>query len=220
VSDVVARLERQQHRRFVKTHTPLDGVSMDERATYIVVARHPLDMAVSLFHQGDNLDRARLAELTGEPERAHPPRPSVHEWLVRWTQTETTAVEQPDSLVGVLHHLTDAWARDPSMVLLLHYDDLLADLAGEMRRVADRLGIEVPEAMWPSLVEAATFDRMRARSDELVPNRLGVLKDPAAFFRRGRSGAGRELLSPAELGAYEERVAFLAPPDLVAWLHR
>jgi aryl sulfotransferase len=220
VADVVAHLERQQHRRFVKTHTPLDGVPMDARATYIVVARHPLDMAVSLYHQGDNLDRRRLAELTGKPERVRPPRPSVHEWLARWTQTETTALEQPDSLVGVLHHLSDAWVRDPSMVLLVHYDDLLADLAAEMRRVADRLGIEVPEAVWPSLVEAATFDRMRSRSAELVPNRLGVLKDPAAFFRRGTSGAGRDLLRPAELAAYEERVASLAPPDLVAWLHR
>jgi aryl sulfotransferase len=220
VSDVVARLERQQHRRFVKTHTPLDGVPMDDRATYIVVARHPLDMAVSLYHQGDNLDRRRLAELTGEAERPRPPRPPVHEWLVRWTQTETTAVEQPDSLVGVLHHLNDAWSRDSSKVLLVHYDDLLADLAGEMRRVADRLGIEVSEAVWPSLVDAATFERMRSRSAELVPNRLGVLKDPAAFFRRGSSGAGRGLLGPAELAAYEQRVASLAPPDLVAWLHR
>ena len=198
----------------------MDGVPVDARATYIVVARHPLDMAVSLYHQGDNLDRRRLAELTGEPARPSTPRPSVHEWLVRWTETETTAVEQPDSLVGVLHHLTDAWARDPSIVLLVHYDDLLADLAGEMRRVADRLGIEVPEAVWPSLVDAATFDRMRSRSAELVPNRLGVLKDPAAFFRRGTSGAGRDLLSPDELATYEERVASLAPPDLVAWLHR
>src|ERR1700754_702082 len=85
VAEVFARLERQGHRRFVKTHTPLDGVPIDERATYIVVGRHPLDMAVSLYHQGDNLDRRRLAELTGEPERPRFPRPAVHEWLVRWT---------------------------------------------------------------------------------------------------------------------------------------
>lgn len=65
VADVIARLEAQPHRRFVKTHTPLDGLPLDERVTYVVVARHPLDMAVSLYHQGDNIDRERLAELTG-----------------------------------------------------------------------------------------------------------------------------------------------------------
>src|SRR4030095_14686803 len=46
--EVYARLEAQQHRRFIKTHTPLDGVPLDPRVTYIVVARHTLDMAVSL----------------------------------------------------------------------------------------------------------------------------------------------------------------------------
>lgn len=220
VADVFARLERQRHRRFVKTHTPLDGISIDGRATYIVVGRHPLDMAVSLYHQGDNLDRRRLAELTGEPERPRQPRPDVHDWLVSWTQADTSPVEQPDSLVGVLHHLSDAWSRDSSNVLLVHYDDLLADLDGEMRRVAHRLGIEVPEHVWPVLVEAATFDRMRSRSEELTPNTLGVLKDPSRFFRSGRSGAGSEMLAPDELAAYNERVRALAPADLVAWLHR
>jgi aryl sulfotransferase len=219
VSDVFARLERQQHRRFVKTHTPLDGVPIDGRATYIVVGRHPLDMAVSLYHQGDNLDRRRLAELTGKPERPRRPRPDVHDWLVSWTQAETSAVEQPDSLVGVLHHLSDAWSRDPSNVLLVHYDDLSGGLEAEMRRIADRLGIAVPEGLWPSLVDAATFEQMRSRSDELTPNTLGVLKDPALFFRRGRSGAGREVLTADELAAYEQRVATLAPPDLLSWLH-
>jgi aryl sulfotransferase len=220
VSDVFVRLERQQHRRFVKTHTPLDGVPIDERATYIVVGRHPLDMAVSLYHQGDNLDRRRLAELTGQPERPRRPRPDVHDWLVTWTLAETSPIEQPDSLVGVLHHLSDAWSRDPSNVLLVHYDDLIANLDAEMRRVADRLGIAVPEHLWPPLVGAATFEQMRSRSHELTPNTLGVLKDAAAFFRRGRSGAGREVLSADELAAYEQRVASLAPPDLMSWLHR
>ena len=65
--DVYAHLSAQAHRRFIKTHTPLDGLPCDERVTYIVVARHPLDMAVSLYHQGDNLNRQRLRELTGQP---------------------------------------------------------------------------------------------------------------------------------------------------------
>ena len=62
---VYARLAAQDHRRFIKTHTPLDGIPLDPRATYIVTARHPLDMAVSLYHQGDNIDRVRLRQLAG-----------------------------------------------------------------------------------------------------------------------------------------------------------
>ena len=81
---VFARLAAQRHRRFIKTHTPLDGVPIDPRVTYIVAARHPLDMAVSLYHQGGNIDRERLRQLSGAspPERSDERQPSLHDWLV------------------------------------------------------------------------------------------------------------------------------------------
>src|ERR1700761_3022659 len=55
---VYAQLTEQRHRRFIKTHTPLDGIPLDPRVTYIVTARHPLDMAVSLYHQIGNINRS------------------------------------------------------------------------------------------------------------------------------------------------------------------
>jgi hypothetical protein len=221
--EVVALLAAQDHRRFVKTHTPLDGIPLDPRVIYVVVARHPLDMAVSLYHQGDNLDRERIRRLTGrpEPDEQAVPRPPLHEWLVSWIDRDVRPREEMDSLPGVMWHLSDAWVRrnEPNVVLV-HYDDLCADLEGEMRRLASLLDITVPEPLWPDLVRAATFEHMKARADTVVPDPSGVLKDGAAFFRRGTSGAGRELLTDDELAHYEARTAELAPPDLLAWLHR
>jgi aryl sulfotransferase len=223
--EVFALLDAQQHRRFIKTHTPLDGLPLDSRATFIVVARHPLDMAVSLFHQSANLNRDRMAELTGSPRpapaaRRTPPR-SVHDSLIAWINRDAAPADELDSLPGVMWHLSDAWARrHAANVVLLHYADLSADLEGSMRALAARLGIDVPEARWPALVEAAGFDRMRARADELAPDPAGVLKDANAFFRRGRSGAGRELLTDTEFAGYLDRAAKLAPPDMLTWLHR
>jgi hypothetical protein len=233
---VFARLAAQPHRRFVKTHTPLDGVPLDPRATYIVVARHPLDMAVSLYHHSRNLNRERMRELLGAPEPASEPRaepapearagrtperPELHEWLVSWIERDVAPADELDSLPGVMWHLSDAWARrDDANVLLVHYDDLIADLDGEMRRIAARLDIEVPDASWPDLVEAATFARMQARSAQLAPDAAGILKNPAAFFRQGRSGSGRDTLTADELVRYQARAAELAPPGLLAWLHR
>lgn len=221
--EVLARLAGQRHRRFIKTHTPLDGVPIDPRATYIVVARHPLDMAVSLYHQGANLNRERLRELTGAPEPAEPApaRPSLHDWLLSWIERDPAPIDELDSLPGVMWHLSDAWARrGQANVVLVHYRDLSVDLDGEMRRLAGRLGIEVPTERWPALVQAATFADMKARARRLVPDPSGVLNSVDAFFRRGSSGAGREQLSAEELATYHARVARLAPPDLLDWLHR
>ncbi len=222
-AEVYARLEAQQHRRFIKTHTPLDGIPIDERATYIVVAREPLDMAVSLYHQGDNLNRIRVRQLTGQQEPVESPqaRPPLHEWLLNWIDKDVSHSDQMDSLPGVMWHLSDAWARrDQPNVILMHYDDLLLDLAGEMHRLALRLGIEVPAQLWPTLVEAATFASMRSRADKLSPNSSGILKSPTAFFRRGVTGSGRQLLTDSEMAHYRGRVGRMAPEALLKWLHR
>lgn len=209
--DVYARLAGQPHRRFIKTHTPLDGIPSDPRVTYIVTGRHPLDMFVSLRHQLDNLDR---------PPGPHPPGEPLRESLLRWVGATGDSGAFPESLPLVMWHLSDAWARrtQPN-VLLVHYDDLAADLAGQMRDIARRLGITVPEARWPGLIEAATFERMRTRADRLVPARHGMFKDTASFFHRGTSGAGREILTAAEMAGYHARAAQLAPPDMLDWLH-
>ena len=224
--EVLERLAAQPHRRFIKTHTPLDGVPIDPRATYVVVARHPLDMAVSLFHQGDNLDRERIAEILGRPaaparDSAPTPVRSMHDSLLRWIDNDPRPAEDLDSLPGVMWHLSDAWRRrhEPN-VLLVHYADLSADLASQMRRIADRLDIAVPDATWPVLVEAAGFAQMRKRAVHLTPDPAGIMKDRDRFFRRGTSGAGRELLTDAEFAHYNKRAAALAPPDLLTWLHR
>jgi aryl sulfotransferase len=221
--ELFARLAAQPHRRFLKTHTPLDGLPIEPAATFIVVGRHPLDAAVSLYHQGENIDRRVLRRLVGLPPDDAPPapRPGLHDWLVDWIEDDPAPTESLDSLPGVIRHLADAWERrSQPNVLLVRYADLERDLEGAMRELAARLRIEVDEPAWPALVRAASFSQMRARAGAVLPDRNGVLKDPAAFFRRGTSGAAREVLSAPELHRYEQRAERLAPAGLLEWLHR
>lgn len=221
--ELFARLAAQAHRRFLKTHTPLDGLPIEPEVTYIVVARHPLDAAVSLYHQGANIDRAVLRRLVGLPLDDAPPapRPGLHQWLVEWIEDDPAPTESLDSLPGVMWHLAGAWRRrSQPNILLVRYDDLQRDLNCAMRELAERLGIQISEPTWPALVRAASFSEMRARAESLLPDRNGVLRDPEAFFRRGSSGAACEVLTEPELARYEERARRLAPAGLLEWLHR
>lgn len=219
-AEVLVRLQAQPHRRVIKTHTPLDGLPLDPRVWYVVVARHPLDAAVSLYHQGENLDRERMRQLTGGHGPAPTARPPLPEWLAAWIERDSDPRLELDSLPGVMWHLSDVWDRRyDGNVVLVHYNDLRADLEGQMRRLARRLEIEVPEHLWSQLVGAARFTAMRERAQQLVPDPVGVLKDSGAFFRRGGSGAAREVMSQEQLARYHARAAQLASPDLLAWLH-
>ena len=94
-------------------------------------------------------------------------------------------------------HLSDAWARrHHGNIVLVHFDDLVSDLDRAMRNLAEVLGVAVDEGRWPALVHAATFGAMRESGAASAPEGLGVLKDPAAFFRRGVSGDGPALFAP------------------------
>jgi aryl sulfotransferase len=121
--------------------TRLAGIPLDPRATYIMEARHPLDMAVSLYHQGDNIDRARMRELTGQPEPARL-RPG----------------SQRAACLSARRHMAPGRRVGPAeqaQYRAVHYDDLSADLAGEMRALAALLEIAVPEQAWPTLADVA-----------------------------------------------------------------
>ena len=138
-----------------------------------------------------------------------------------WVSGEASPQEDLDSIRGYFWHLTDAWQRrDEANVVLVHYDDLLGDLQGEMRRLAGRLNISIPESKWPELVQAASFATMRAQADDVLPTNSGIHKSSTAFFRRGSSGAGAEELTAPELSLYRQRAVELAQADALAWLDR
>ncbi len=231
--DVVADLEAQQHRRFIKTHTPLDGLPLHPTATYICVGRDPRDVALSMDNHMANIDlaafsaaRAQAAAIDGvelAPLQPPPPPSEIERerfWL--WVNNETSPTQSGSSLLRTLRHFETFWEAPPDLdVVMLHYDDLKADLEGQMRTLADRLGIDVPEDRWDELVGAATFDRMRASASTTAP-RAGTQSlwhDEARFFNRGTSGQWRDLLDEEDLRRYDERVAGLVLSELAAWAH-
>lgn len=231
-AEVIDRLETQRHRRFIKTHTPLDGLPFDERVTYICVARDPRDVALSWDNHVANMDvmafitkRADavglddVAEMLAEGPPVRADSPLERFWA--WVDDDTPLEAAVANLRGLLHHLQTYWdERDRPNIVLLRYEDLKADLEGEMRGLARRLGIDVPEERWPVLVGAAGFDEMRARASETAPEAGYLWQDEQQFFHRGTSGQWREVLTEADVARYRALVAALVDPELAAWLHQ
>ncbi|NKE59005.1 sulfotransferase domain-containing protein [Lentzea sp. PSKA42] len=218
----LATLESQRHRRFIKTHTPLDGLPFHQDVTYVCVGRDPRDAMLSFENAAANIHPDAMSSL--DPQVAQLPAPDPLDRF--WVWADADLVNDTTSfgvtLANLVNHVRTFWdRRDEPQVALFHYADLKADLPGQLRRLAQVLSIEVSEQRINELATAATFDHMRGRADELAPGVDAKLwRSNENFFRSGTSGQWRRLLDSAALDRYQRRVVELAPPDLVEWLHR
>ncbi|HUS62613.1 MAG TPA: sulfotransferase domain-containing protein [Acidimicrobiales bacterium] len=229
IESVVASLDAQTHRRIIKTHTPLDGLPWDERVTYVVVGRDPRDISVSWDHHADNLNLASLwsarAAAVGLDDLADlGPLPSAAadpvERFWAWAEAEGPSLTGP-TLKEILHHLQTGWhRRHESNVALFHYADLKADLPGEMSRLAGALGMDVGPTRLAQLAAEGTFEAMKARADELVPDRANkIWLDNSSFFHKGANGQWLDVVDRDGIARYGARVAELAAADLGTWAH-
>ena len=231
VDSVLDDLERQTHRRVIKSHTPLDGLPYDDRVTYICVGRDPRDVALSMLrHHANNNQAVVMAArnaVVGTDAPAPPPRPdagnsSLLDRFWSWVDDPTPVAGALSTLAKTMHQLCLFWPPDErDNLVLLHYADLSDDLEGQMRKLAARLGIVIDEDRWPGLVEAAGFEAMRDNADRLAPcASMGFWRDNREFFSRGVSTQWSGLLDESDLERYDRRVAELCPADLSAWVHR
>ena len=147
--------------------------------------------------------------------------PDVTQFFRAWISKGSFPWEQDGwPFWSVLHHASTFWAyRDLPNIHLAHYGDLKRDLDGEMRRIARILDIEVEEALWPTLVEAAGFDSMKERADMLAPEvDLQAWSENKRFFNKGTSGQWRDVLTERELALYGRAVEERLDPALAKWL--
>jgi aryl sulfotransferase len=101
---------------------------------------------------------------------------------------------------------------------LVHYADLLADLDGEMRRIAEFLGVDVPADLWGEVVKRCEFDTMKSEH-EASPILSTAFDDGAqAFFHQGTNGRWRGVLTDAQLQRHADLVHELLPDDAALWL--
>jgi hypothetical protein len=227
LEEVRSRLAAQQHRRFIKTHTPLDGLPWRDDVTYVVVGRDPRDAMVSMKHHLENLDMERVLALReravgNDDLDALPERPTFsgnprEDFLSFISRTDRSG---PVNLTAILHDLELAWQqRHRPNVVMCHYADYLTDLPGEVRRLGRALGIEPSPARSAELAAEASLERMQSRTSSVVPNAHQIWKDDDAFLRAAGTGEWRTYVTEADLTDYHRAVARLVPPELARWVH-
>lgn len=207
-------LEAQTHRRAMKSHTPADGIPWFPEARYISVVRDGRDAFMSWCN---HVLRMKLighfnaqAEKDGLPPMATFDGSDYHGYFRHWLEEN-----------NFFDVVASYWERrsQPNL-LLVHYDDMKADLEAQMRRVAEFLDIAVDAAHWPGMVERCTFEGMRKADQRIGDFERAFEGGIQGFIFKGTNGRWRDVLDADDVAAYRRRLEASLPAEGVAWVSR
>ena len=211
----------QTHRRFIKTHLPLDALTFSPKAKYIYIGRDGRDVVWSMHNHHANFIPQFYEHFRHNPRCGpdpgpilDPPPPDVARYFREWLYWNGYPWwPYWESVRG--------WweARHLPNVLLVHFAKLKADLDGEMRRISAFLGIDIDEARWPTIVEHCTFDYMKANAQHCAPAGGAMWEGGATtFINRGVNGRWADVLTKADILAYERRAQSELGEEGALWL--
>ncbi|HTK96514.1 MAG TPA: sulfotransferase domain-containing protein [Pseudomonadales bacterium] len=207
-----AMLRAQTHRRAMKSHSPADAIPWFPQAKYITVGRDGRDAFMSWCN---HVQRMKMIDMLNAQAAKEGVRPILkfdgdyHSFFRAWLEEENNFFE----VIGSF------WARraEPNL-LFVHYNDLKADLGGEMRRVAEFLDIQIPESKWAAVIDRCTFESMRRVEGDADPMQMAFEGGIKGFIFKGTNGRWRDVLTDDEVAAYRKRVAETLPDDAAQWI--
>ena len=174
--------------RGLKTHTanlvafgaPAFDLRPEDRVIYL--ARHPLDVALSNADY-NNQDLNASIDLMCRPG----------------TCVAANTLASVEARGSWPEHVAGWLNATACPVLLVRYEDLLADSEEMLRRMLAFIGLPIDEARLKRAVEQADFSRLQRQERETGFQEAPANTRSGRFFREGRSGQWRTEMSPEQI---------------------
>ncbi|RLA09845.1 MAG: sulfotransferase domain-containing protein, partial [Gammaproteobacteria bacterium] len=213
-----AMLDAQPHRRFIKTHLPLDALVYSTQAKYLYIARDARDVVWSMYNHHANALPQWYDALNNTPGLVgppiEPPPDDIHQYWRDW-------MDQDGHPFWPFWESVRSWwaVRHLPNLLMVHFNDLRADLPGQMRRIANFLAIEADGDNWDSIVEYCTFDWMKSHAAATAPMGGAMWEGGGeTFINKGTNGRWRDILTAEEIREYERKANSELGEACARWL--
>lgn len=214
----LSSIEAQTHRRFIKTHLPVDALVFSPRAKYLYIARDGRDVVWSLYNHHANGNELLYDALNNTPNRVGPPLGKPPDSIVQYFRDWLMHDGYP--FWSYWENILTWWQiRHFPNVMLLHYADLKQDMPGQIRQIAEFLDISIDESQWPIILEHCSFSYMKQHAAKSVP--LGGVfweGGAATFIHQGTNGRWKERLPEADIVHYEATALQKLGAECSRWL--
>jgi aryl sulfotransferase len=211
-------VEAQTHRRFLKTHLPVDALRFSPSAKYIYIGRDGRDVVWSMYNHHANANQTWYEALNDTPGLVgppiEPPPGDIHTYWRDWMDRDG------HPFWPFWDNVRGWWQiRDLPNVMFVHFTNLKRDMPGQIRRIARFLAIPIREARWDAIVDHCSFDWMKQNATKSVPLG-GAFWDAGAevFIHKGVNGRWMDTLSINECAEYEARAEAELGRECARWL--
>lgn len=214
----LAVLEAQDHRRFMKSHLPVDTIVFSPQAKYIYIGRDGRDVLWSLYNHHRNMKPDALAGIDSVPERTGPPLGRAPSSVLQYFRDWVAKDGYP--WWPYWEHILSWWQiRDLPNVMLLHFSNLKQDMPGEIRGIATFLEVGIDERKWNEILEHCSFDYMKTHAAQSVPFAGDIFEGGAqTFMHKGVNGRWKDLLTSEDIEKYEQTTEENLGVECAYWL--
>lgn len=214
--DALERAAAQTHRRYLKTHLPIESLVYSPQAKYLYVGRDGRDCYWSWHNHHSGFTPEQLARINALYPDQPPvpyPNPDVRLAFLQWLDRDAYPNWPFWSHV-------QGWfdARHLPNLKLVHFANLKADLQGEIEKIAAFLEIDVDPKLWPAILEHCSFDYMRMLAMRSERAKLLFKEGGATFINKGTNGRWRDLLTADDIARYDAEVKRNLTSDCAEWL--
>ena len=212
-------IEAQTHRRFVKTHLPVDALKFSPKAKYIYIGRDGRDVLWSSYNHHATANEGWYGALNETPGLVGPPMPRPKESIVEYFNDWLDKDGYP--WWSIWENVSSWWAiKDLPNVLFVHFSNLKKDMPGEIRKIASFLEIPIDESKWKDILEHCSFDYMKANATKSVPLGGAFWEGGAkTFIHKGTNGRWKDVLSEEESRKYEVMAEEKLGKECAHWLN-
>jgi len=212
-------VEAQTHRRFIKTHLPVDALVFSPKAKYIYIGRDGRDVVWSMYNHHATANELWYQALNDTPGRVGPPIEKPTSDIVQYFRDWLDKDGFP--FWPFWENIKSWWdIRNLPNVHLIHFAKLKEDMPGEIRKIAAFLDIKIDESKWNDILEHCSFNYMKKNSVKSVPLG-GAFWDGGAdaFINKGTNGRWKDMLTKEDNERYEKMCVEHLGEECARWLN-
>jgi aryl sulfotransferase len=196
----------------------VDALVFSQQAKYLYIGRDGRDIVWSLYNHHARANAEWYAALNDTPGRVgpriDPPPESPATYFRQWL------AQDGFPFWPFWENVRSWWEiRALPNVLLMHFNEMKADLPAAVDQIADFLDIDLDEETRSKVIAHSSFDHMKRHADRVAPLGGAMWEGGAqTFIHRGTNERWRDVLTREDIAAYDAKARAELGEACAHWL--